>query len=264
MKKVLYRNRYVLISTAAALVLLGVWELVARLIDIEIVLPTFTSVGAAFFGLFADPAFYRDIGLTMLRCLCGYAVGFVLGVSLGLIAGRKKSVAAALAPVVAVMRTTPVAAVTLVFALWMGENVLPSFVGILLVFPVIYQQIKTAAENIDRSVDDVLAEFGSGFLTNIRTVYLPLVLPYALSGVSATFGMNIKAVISAEVLAYTVHSIGYRIYFSKANFLNETPTLFAWVLVAILLSVLFEFLLKCVIGIGIRRISWLDVGKERA
>lgn len=255
MREILYKNRYLLIAVASALMLCGVWEIVARAMNLAIALPTFSSVAAAFLGLFATSEFYVAVGLTLLRCLIGYAIGFVLGLFLGIVAGKCRSVASALAPVVSAMRAVPVAAITLVLMIWTGSNILPSVIGIMLVFPIIYQQIKTATENIDSGICDVLTEMGSGFVHSARTVYLPLVLPYALSGISTTFGMNVKAVITAEVLAYTVHSIGYEIYFSKANFLEETPTLFAWVLVAVLLSVAIEIVLRLIMKKAVSRIS---------
>lgn len=259
MTSVLRRNRYILISAAAVLVLLGIWEICARAVGVEIILPTFTSVCTAFGLLFTRAEFYISVGFTLLRCLVGYVIGFGLGVLLGLLAGRNRAVAAALTPIVTVMRTVPVVAIALVLTIWIGSSVLPSVVGIMLVFPIIYGEIKTAAENVGKEYDDALADLGAGFWTSLRTVYLPMVLPHALSGISTTFGMNIKAVISAEVLAYTVHSIGYQIYFSKANFLEETPTLFAWIMVAVLLSVIFEALLRFSAKKITSGISWLGV-----
>lgn len=257
MKEILRKNKYWLISLAAALVACGVWELAARLLDLAIALPTFTSVAAAFFALFADGKFYTAVGLTLVRCLIGYVIWYALGIVCGIIAGKYRGFAAAISPLVAAMRAVPVVAITLVLTIWIGPNILPSVIGVMVVFPTVYAQIRTATENIDPTLNDVLTEMGSGFAHSARTVYLPLVLPYALSGISATFGMNIKAVISAEVLAYTVHSIGYEIYFAKANFLEETPTLFAWVIVAVLLSVIFEFVLRLLTTRLTRRISWM-------
>lgn len=57
------------------------------------------------------------------------------------------------------------------------------------------------------------------------------------------FGLNIKAVISAEILAYTADSIGIRMFVAKSDIFGGTATLFAWVLTAILLSIIFELLL---------------------
>ena len=147
-------------------------------------------------------------------------------------------------PLNAFMRTVPVAAVTLVFAIWIGSNILPSVIGILLIFPVIYEQSRSATENIPRDLENVMDEAGASFAYRFRRVYLPMILPQVMSGISSTFGMNVKAVITAETLAYSLHSIGIQIYYAKTNFITESPTLFAWVIAAVILSVLLEVILK--------------------
>ena len=144
----------------------------------------------------------------------------------------------------AFMRTVPVAAITLVLAIWVGSNILPSVIGVLLVFPVIYEQSRAATEDLPRSIEEVMDEAGASYPYRFVNVYLPMVLPQLLSGISATFGMNLKAVITAETLAYSLHSIGLQIYYAKANFVFESPVLFAWVVAAVLIAVLIEALLK--------------------
>ncbi len=259
MVETLRRNKYALIAVAVVLLLLGAWELIARIIGSSVVLPTFSSVATEFFGLFTTGTFYASLFSTLLRCLIGYCIGFVLGVALGISAGKSKGFSAAMRPINAVMRATPVAALVLLLYIWVGSNVLPSVIGIMLVFPIIYEHIKTATENIDPALCDVLDEMGSGFFHSARTVYLPLTLPHALSSVSATFGMNLKAVITAEVLASSVPSIGRQIYFANQNLVYDVSRLFAWVVVAVLLSVLFETILRSIITKLTNRISWLGI-----
>ncbi len=258
MKEVLYKNRYILIAAASALVLCGIWEIVARIMNLEIALPTFSATVVAFGGLFAKPTTYANIGFTLLRCLIGFIIGFVFGVIFGILAGKYKSVGAVLSPIVAVMRSVPVAAIALVLVISLPAAVVPAVIGTMLVFPIVYQQIRTATENIDPALCDVMREMGSGFWHSARTVYLPLLLPNMLSCISATFGMNVKAVISAEILAYTAKSIGSAIYYSKQNFLDETPELFAWVLLAVLLSVVLEWALRRLVKFCTRKISWIQ------
>ena len=255
MKSVLYRNRYWLIALAAALVFFGIWELVAHIIGISAILPTFTSTVAALGGLLATGTFYAAVAASLLRTVAGFVVAFVLGVVLGITAGKYKALASVMRPINAFMRTVPVAAITLVLAIWVGSNVLPSVIGILLVFPVIYEQARSATENIPRELEEVMEESGASFPYRFRTVYLPMILPQLLSGISATFGMNLKAVITAETLAYSLHSIGIQIYYAKANFVFEAPTLFAWVVAAVILAVVMEIAIKTLVRFLTRKAS---------
>ncbi len=253
MRSVLYRNRYWLIAIAAALVFFGIWELVAHIIGISAILPTFTSTVAALGGLLATGTFYAAVAASLLRTVAGFVVAFILGTALT--AGKYKTLAAVMKPINAFMRTVPVAAITLVLAIWVGSNVLPSVIGVLLVFPVIYEQARSATENIPRELEEVMEESGASFPYRFRTVYLPMILPQLLSGISATFGMNLKAVITAETLAYSLHSIGIQIYYAKANFVFEAPTLFAWVVAAVILAVVMEIAIKTLVRFLTRKAS---------
>ena len=244
MKTVLYKNRYWLITIAAALVFFGIWELAARIIGAPAILPTFTSTIAALAGLFGTGTFYGAVFATLLRALAGFVIAFILGAVLGITAGKYKALDSVMKPLNAFMRTVPVAAITLVLAIWVGSNILPSVIGVLLVFPVIYEQSRAATEDLPRSLEEVMDEAGASYPYRFVNVYLPMVLPQLLSGISATFGMNLKAVITAETLAYSLHSIGLQIYYAKANFVFESPVLFAWVIAAVLIAVIIEALLK--------------------
>ncbi len=255
MRSVLYNNRYWLITICAALVFFGIWELAAHIIGVDAILPTFTSTVAALGGLLSTGTFWGAMGASLLRALIGFIVACVLGVVLGITAGKYRALAAIMKPLNAFMRTVPVAAITLVLAIWVGSNVLPSVIGLLLVFPVIYEQSRSATENIPRELEEAMDEAGARFWYRFIYVYLPMILPQVLSSVSSTFGMNLKAVITAETLAYSLHSIGIQIYYAKANFVFEAPTLFAWVMAAVVLSVLAEAGIKAIIKLVTSRVS---------
>ena len=67
-----------------------------------------------------------------------------------------------------------------------------------------------------------------------RGIYLPRVLPYFRAAVSVALGLCWKAGTAAEVIALSGGTIGERLYTAKVYF--ETPNLFAWTAVIVLLS----------------------------
>ena len=67
---------------------------------------------------------------------------------------------------------------------------------------------------------------------------LPAILPFFLSAIRSALGFAWNSGIAAEVLGRPARAIGSQIYDSKIYL--ETPDLFAWTLVVILLSVLLE------------------------
>lgn len=255
MKAVIYRNRYVLISLCSALAIFGVWEIVARIIGYEIILPTFSSVCVAFGKLFAGSKFWLAVLGTLVRSVTGFAAAFVLGVILGIAAGKYRALDAVLLPLNSIMRTVPVAAITLVFGVWLAPDVIPSLIGMMLIFPVVYEQSKIAVKILPKELEEIMDEAGASFSYRFVNLYLPSVLPQILSNISATFGMNLKAVITAETLVYAVNGIGYRIHYAYNNFLDETPTLFAWVIMSVLIAIGMEILLKFAVNKIMGRIT---------
>ncbi len=74
---------------------------------------------------------------------------------------------------------------------------------------------------------------------------MPQVKPYLLSGMSLSLGLAWKAGVAAEIIGIPDGSLGEMLYESKA-YLN-TVDLFAWTVIIVLISVLFE---KAVTGLA--------------
>jgi NitT/TauT family transport system permease protein len=71
-----------------------------------------------------------------------------------------------------------------------------------------------------------------------------------------------KAGIAAEVLTVPKQAIGTEIYFSKLWF--ETPTLFAWTIVIIILSYVIEKLLILAISMIAKKLHIINKGDRYA
>ena len=80
-----------------------------------------------------------------------------------------------------------------------------------------------------------------------------MVLPYFLSACRLSLGMCWKAGVAAEVIGVPSGSIGEKLYNAKI-YLN-TPDLFAWTIVIIVISFVFE---KCFLGIVSRVVYMIE------
>ena len=69
-------------------------------------------------------------------------------------------------------------------------------------------------------------------------IYMPQVRPFMLSACSVALGISWKSGIAAEVIGIPDGSIGEMLYEAKVYF--KTADLFAWTVVIILASLLFE------------------------
>ena len=80
--------------------------------------------------------------------------------------------------------------------------------------------------------------FRFSFRKRFLYIWLPAIKPYLLSGVSIALGMAWKSGIAAEVIGIPRNSIGENLYLAKAYF--NTTDLFAWTVIIVLISLLFE------------------------
>lgn len=249
--KALKNNKYSLISLASVVVFLAVWELVSFLIGKPYLLPRFTEVMSEFFVLLGKKDFYIVTLSTLGRVLLGFVISLVLGVGLGILGGISKTVRAILAPFISFLRTTPTMALTLVIMVWLRNKYTPILIGLIMVFPIIYRTISDSIINVDGKLKEMTKLYGISNKNAVKFMYIPEVVPVLFGSLVTAFGLNIKAVVSAEILAYTADSIGLRMFIAKQDFFGGTATLFAWVLTAIIISVVFELLL----GLIQKRIS---------
>ncbi len=77
-----------------------------------------------------------------------------------------------------------------------------------------------------------------GPVKTLRLVYIPSIFPSWRAACLTGIGLAWKAGIAAEVLCLPKTAIGTELYYSKIYF--ETPELFAWTAVVVLLSFILE------------------------
>ena len=105
-------------------------------------------------------------------------------------------------------------------------------------------------------MDPRLAEMAEVFeipvLLRVRYIYASQVLPFFRAGCSLALGLCWKSGIAAEVIGLPENTIGERIFIMHKIYLN-TPDLFAWTLVIVAVSVLFEKVFLKLIDLAAKR-----------
>ena len=142
------------------------------------------------------------------------------------------------------MISTPVASFIILCLIWIPSKNLSVFISFLMVLPVIYTNILEGIRQTDSKILEMAKVFQVNPERRIRYIYVSQVLPYFLSACRLSLGMCWKAGVAAEVIGVPSGSIGEKLYNAKI-YLN-TPDLFAWTIVIIVISFVFE---KCFLGI---------------
>ena len=143
-----------------------------------------------------------------------------------------------LTPVVAVVKATPVASFIILVLIWVPSRNLSVVISFLMVFPIMYTNALHGIRSTDRQLLEMAQVFRIPRLRRVRYIYLSQMLPDLQAGFSLSLGLCWKAGIAAEVIGIPDGSIGEKLYQAKVYL--ETPDLFAWTVIIVVLSVLFE------------------------
>ena len=183
-------------------------------------------------------AFWQTVGWSAARIFGGFLLSTLLAVLLAALAAWKNGVGELLAPLVAVIKAVPVASFIILALVWLNSRSLSLFISALMVFPPVYLNVLEGVKRTDAALLEMARVFRVPFSRTLRGIYLPQVLPYFRAAVSVALGLCWKAGTAAEVIALSGGTIGERLYTAKVYF--ETPDLFAWTAVIVLLSAGFE------------------------
>ncbi len=216
----------------------GVWQLISMAVGIELLLPSPLKTLKRLFELSKTAQFYKTIGISILRIISGTAIAIFLGTVLATMSAGFKIIHDFISPLMTVIKAVPVASFIVLLLLWMGENILPSVISVLIVLPIVWSNVEMGILSTDKKLLGMARAYGMGKLKTIKYIYFPSVLPFFVSALNSSLGLSWKAGVAAEVLALPIISIGRQI--SESRLYLETTDLFAWTLTVIIISLIIE------------------------
>jgi len=232
-------NKWILLVSTVALITL--WKLVSLFMGSDIILPSPESAFLALIELIRQEHFAVTILFTVKRGVLGFVLSAAAALVIGIAAGENKIVYNLLKPFLTVVKTVPVLSIVLLAIIWFNTENVPVFVCFLVVFPVISANVIEGIKNVDPHLIEMAQIYRVGKKRIIFQIYLPSLIPYLLAGLSTAAGVTWKAVIAAEVLSMPRYAIGTGMQFSQIQL--NTAELFAWTIIAVVISSVSESLL---------------------
>lgn len=230
----------------AVLFWLGVWYALSQLTNNELLLPGPGVVLSRLAQLALTGGFWVITGTSLLRILLGTVLAVAAGTLLAAACCRLPLLDTLCRPMVTIIKSTPVASFIILLILWVGRDVLPAVIVVLMVLPVVWSNVCAGIRNTDPQLLRTARVFRFSRLRTLRRVYIPSVMPHFLSACRTALGLAWKAGIAAEILTVPAVSIGKRLAESRTYV--ETVDLFAWTLTVIVCSLLIEKVLMAAIG----------------
>lgn len=239
----------------AAAVWLLVWQIVYSIIGREVLFASPLSVFQRLFELVRTGGFWLKTGSSLLGITEGYLLGVAAGVLLAVLTSLSDWLYAIFKPMLTVIKSTPVVSFIILALVWMSKTGVPVFISFLMVLPIVWANLTAGIRATDKNLLEMARVYRFGARKTLRYVYFPSVLPSLLTALTTAIGFAWKAGIAAEVISTPRNSIGAQLYNSKVYL--ETVDLFAWTVVVIAISMLFEKL----IVLAVRRIA--DAAERR-
>lgn len=214
------------------------WQIIHLFIAQNILVPSPFSVFKRLLELCAESSFWGSVLISLSRVVSGLVLGTVLGIFLAVLTAKSTVLKSLFAPVLHIIKATPVASFIILAILWLSVENVPSFTAMLIVLPAIWANTEKGILSVDKK----LLEMGKAFRLSKKQIFfritVPSVKPFFNAALNSAVGMAWKAGIAAEFICPHGKSIGAALHDSKINF--ETTDTFAWTVAVIILSVLLE------------------------
>lgn len=224
-----------------------VWELASSLIKQELFIPSPRSVLVALIKLSTSQSFWFSITNSFVRIVLGFVLGLLTGAVVAVFSYKSRLIYELISPLMKVIKSTPVASFIILALVWVKSDYLAVLISLLMVMPVSFSNVLYGLKSTDEKLLEMARVFGLSPWKCIKAIYFPAVLPFVISAVSIGLGFSFKSGIAAEVIGRPANSIGLNLYEAKLYLMIKE--LFAWTLVIIIISMLFEKIVMKVLNI---------------
>ena len=193
---------------------------------------------SGFFQLVWTADFWQAVGFSLIRIAGGFFCAVIAGVIFAGLSARWQWFGQLLSPAILTIKAIPVASFIILVLIWISSKNLSILISFLMVLPIIYTNVLDGIGAVDKNLLEMAEVFQVPAGRRLRYIYISQVLPFFRSGCSIALGLCWKSGIAAEVIGIPDHSIGEHLYNAKVYL--DTPDLFAWTLVIVLISIAFE------------------------
>lgn len=232
-------------------IVLGVWAIGAYAANAEFVLPDIPTTFDALVVVLQTSVFWRALGLTLLRCVLSYAISAALAGGLFFVGSVSRAASRIIRPIVSALRTLPTMAVSLLLAIWAGANVAPVVLGVLVIMPMLFSALVARTATLPTELIETARLFGAGRARVFTCVTMPYAAAALPESLSTAFSFDVKIIIAAEILMQTAGGLGSLMSISRSIY--QTAMLIAYVFVAVIVSVLSEYIIRAVLRVTLKK-----------
>lgn len=238
----LYKYLKTILSIIA---ILATWDVIALIVGDGYFLPGVSETAASLIKIVVSGEAFKVIFIALFRVISGLVLGIASGVILAALCHKFDIVNTLVSPIISIMKATPVACIIVLLWIRLNYTEIAIFVVVLMVLPIVWQNVYEAFKSIDKSLVEVADVFKISAKQRLKILVIPSILSYLLPATVTAIGLAWKAEIAAEIM--TNSNIGELIYdFKTVSY--DTASIFAWTAIIVTLSILFEKTAKHFLG----------------
>jgi putative hydroxymethylpyrimidine transport system permease protein len=198
-------------SIVLMIVLLGIWQGIAMMINAHYILPSPTQILVKLWTL-REPLFMVHLPATMGVTALGLAISIIIGLALAIVMDMNEKIENALYPIIIASQTIPTTAIAPLFVLWFGYSIWGKvLVTILITFFPITIAVYDGFKSTKREMEELLITYGASKMDIFIKLKIPTALPAFFSAIKMAVPLSIIGAAIAEWLG-AQSGLGY---FSK-------------------------------------------------
>lgn len=221
-----------------------IWEGVALYIDNSLLFPRVSEIFLSLKNLVASGDFILILWNTLSRFFISIVFSLILAIIFSVASYRYEVISFLLFPFIIFLRAVPTIAIIIVVLIWSSVERVPIVVGMLILFPILYESILGGIKNVDKNLLKMSKVFKVSTKRVVRDIYIPSIYYSISSNIPSYMGLTFKVIIAGEVLSQESLSIGGEIFINKIYL--ESSNIFAWIIVVIVLNYFLEKGLKTI------------------
>jgi NitT/TauT family transport system permease protein len=191
------------LGTGSIVVLLLLWEALPYLVTLgpgtKMFFTTPSKIAGTLWQMIVTGTLWAPLSVSASGFAIGLALSIVVGLPLGVLLGRSRTLNAMLDPFITAFNATPrlvfLPLLMLWFGLGLGMKVVIVFIGAM--FPILINTYE-GVRNSDKLLINVVRSFGAGEWDIARLVVVPNALPYIVAGLRLAIGRAVLGVVVAE------------------------------------------------------------------
>ena len=198
-------------SIILMIVLLGLWQIIAMIINAHYILPSPTQILVKLYEL-REPLFMVHLPATMGVTGLGLIISIIIGLAFAIVMDMNEKIENALYPIIIASQTIPTTAIAPLFVLWFGYSIWSKvLVTILITFFPITIAVYDGFKSTKREMEELLITYGASKKDIFIKLKIPTALPHFFSAIKMAIPLSIIGAAIAEWLG-AQSGLGY---FSK-------------------------------------------------